>query len=139
VSEVAHVDLTIRLRKSEAEGKFFAVVTEPELPDSDDDRFSPAEIEKMAHEFMRNYAMAKAEHSPDVHHGGRDAGADLIENFIAPCDLTLAGEPVTAGSWVQAWQVDDPQTRQEIERGEITGVSLEGTGVRHPIMGGSNA
>jgi hypothetical protein len=136
---MSHVGLTVPLHKSEVEGKFYAVVTEPELPDSDDDRFSPVEIEKMAHEFMRNYAMSKAEHSPDVHHGGRDAGADLIEHFIAPCDLTLAGEPVTKGSWVQAWWIDDPLTKAEIERGEITGLSLEGSGVRHPIMGGSNA
>jgi hypothetical protein len=136
---MSEVGLIAHLRKSEKQGKFYAVVTEPELPDSDDDRFSPVEIEKMAHAFMRNYAMAKAEHSPDVHHGGQDAGADLIEHYIAPCDLTLAGEPVTKGSWVQAWQVDDPQTRQEIENEEITGLSLEGTGFRHPIVGGSSA
>jgi hypothetical protein len=135
---MSHVDLTIRLRKSEKEGKFYAVVTEPELPDSDGDRFSPVEIEKMAHEFLRNYTAAPAEHSPDVHHGGRDAGADLIEHFIAPCDLTLAGEPVTAGSWVQAWQVDDPLTKAEVESGEITGLSLEGSGFRHPIERGSS-
>lgn len=133
---MSRVDLTVRLRKTEIEGKFYAVVTEPELPDSDDDRFSPVEIEKMAHAFMRNYAMAKAQHSPDVHHSGRDAGADLIENFCAPCDMTLAGEPVTAGSWVQAWQVDDPLTKAEIQRGEITGLSLEGSGFRRPIIGG---
>jgi hypothetical protein len=130
---MAQVDLTIRLRKADAEGKYYAVVTEPELPDSQGDRFAPEVIEKMCHSFMRRYAMAKAEHSPDVHHSGRDAGADLIENFIAPCDLTLAGEPVTAGSWVQAWWIDDPLTKAEIERDEITGLSLEGTGFRHPI------
>ncbi len=123
----------VSLRKADREGKFYGVVLEPNLPDAHGDVFTPVEIEKAAHAFMRDYSMAKAEHAADVQHSGRDAGADLIENFIAPVDMVLGGEPVTRSSWVQAWQIDDPLLKQEVDEGKITGLSLEGTGVRHPM------
>lgn len=129
----ADFSYTVPLRKSDVEGKFYGVVLEPGLEDSQGDRFTPVEIEKACHAFMRDYSMAKAEHSPDVQHSGRDAGADLIENYIAPMDMVLGGEPVTKSSWVQAWQIDDPLVKQEVDEGKLTGLSLEGLGFRHPV------
>jgi hypothetical protein len=128
-----HVDLTVTLHKAEPEGMFWGVVLVPGLPDAHGDVFTRAEIEKTAHQFMRDYSAARAEHSPDVEHSGRDAGADLLENFLAPQDLTLGGKPVKAGSWVQAWHVNDPLTKAEIAEGKLTGLSLEGTGFRRPM------
>jgi Putative phage serine protease XkdF len=135
---MSQVDLTVPLRKTDIEGVFTGVVTEPGLPDSDGDVFSPATIEKMCHRFMQSYALAKAEHSPDVNHSGRDADADLLENWIAPCPLTVAGQPVRQGAWIQTWKVNDPIVKAEIAEGKLTGLSLEGVGSRRPI-GGSNA
>lgn len=123
----------VPLRKSDVEGKFWGVVLEANLPDSQGDSFSPQEIEKTAHAFMRDYALTKAEHSPDVQHSGRDAGADLLENYVAPMDMVLGGEPVTKSSWVQAWQINDPLTKAEVNEGKLTGLSLEGLGIRHPL------
>jgi hypothetical protein len=131
--EKAEVAYTCPLRKSDVEGKFYGVVLEPGLEDSQGDIFAPAEIEKACHGFMRDYSLSKAEHSPDVQHSGRDAGADLIENYIAPMDMVLGGEPVTKSSWVQAWQIDDPLVKQEVDEGKLTGLSLEGLGFRHPV------
>lgn len=130
------VDLIVPLRKTEREGIFTGVVLIPGLPDSQGDVFSAPEIEATAHRFMQDYALAKHEHSPDVEHQGRDAGAELLEHFIAPCDLTIAGEPVRAGSWLQTWKVNDSLTKSEIEDGRLTGLSLEGTGYRRPLTGG---
>ncbi len=134
---MAQVDLIVPLCKTDMEGVFVGVVTEPGLPDSDGDIFSPVEIEKMAHGFMRSYALAKGEHSPDVNHSGRDADADLLENWVAPCDLTVAGQPVRAGAWVQTWLVNDPIVKAEIADGKLTGLSIEAIGSRRPI-GDSN-
>jgi hypothetical protein len=130
---MARVDLTVALCKSEREGKFFGIVTVPGLPDAHGDVFSPAEVEQMCHRFMCDYALSKADHSPDVEHSGRSADADLLENFVAPQDLMLGGKPVKAGSWVQGWQVHDPVVKREIDEGKLTGLSLEGTGVRRPM------
>jgi hypothetical protein len=124
---------TFSLRKSDKEGKFYGVVLEPNLPDAHGDVFAPVEIEKAAHLFMSEYAASRDAHDADVQHAGRSAGAELIENFCAPCDLMLGGHPVRKGSWVQGWQINDPLVKQEVEEEKITGLSLEGTGVRRPI------
>lgn len=123
----------VPLRKSDVEGKVWGVVVEPNLPDSQGDVFHPAEIETMAHTFMREYALSKADHSPDVQHSGRDADAELLENYVAPMDMVLGGEPVTKSSWVQAWQINDPLVKAEVDEGKLTGLSLEGVGTRHPL------
>lgn len=129
----AQVGFTVALIKSDVEGNFYGIVAEPDLPDSQGDILSKSEIEQACHQFMLDYALAKAEHSPDVQHSGAPAGADLIENYIAPAGATLAGGPLTEGSWVQAWHVSDPLTKQEIDNGELDGLSLEGSGVRTPV------
>jgi len=131
--EKAEFSHTVSLRKSDVEGKFYGVVLEPDLPDAHGDVFGAPAIEEAAHAFMRDYALSKAEHSPDVQHGGADAGADLLEHYIAPADMALAGEPVTKGSWVQAWQINDPLVKAEINEGKLTGLSLEGIGTRHSL------
>ena len=133
---MADVDLIVPLHKTERQGIFTGVVLEPGLPDAHDDVFSAPEIEATAHQFLKDYSSGQAEHKPDVEHSGRDAGAELLEHYLAPCALTIAGEPVRAGSWLQTWKVNDPLTKAEIEDGRLTGLSLEGTGYRRPITGG---
>lgn len=122
--EVEHV---VRLIKGEFEGKVYGVVLEPGLEDSQGDIASAEEIEKACHEHME-HALA-----PDVQHSGREAGAVLIENYIAPQDIELEGEPVRKGAWVQAYLVKDPIVKQEIAEGKLTGFSMEGAGVRVPV------
>jgi hypothetical protein len=130
---MAQVDLIIPLHKSEREGVFTGIVLVPDLPDAHDDVFSRREIEQAAHQFLKDYALAKGECAPDVEHSGRDADAELLEHYLAPCDITVEGKPVRAGSWVQSWKVNDPLTKAEIEDGQLTGLSLEGTGYRRPV------
>jgi DNA adenine methylase len=122
------VHIEVRLIKSDDfEGRAYGVVLEPDLPDSQGDIVSVDEIQKASDEFMRDYLQ------PDVQHSGRDAGAQLVENYIAPADFTLGDEPITKGSWVQAYRIDDPVVKEEVRTGKLTGLSLEGTGERAPI------
>ena len=132
---MAHSTLskTVALHKTETEGLFYGVVIQPDIPDSQEDVFSAQDVEAACHGFMRDYALAKGEHSPDVNHSGRDADADLLENYVAAQDMVLGGEPVVRGSWVQVWKVNCPLTKREIDNGELTGLSLEGTGFRHSM------
>lgn len=129
----ADINHDVKLWKGEREGKFYGVVLEPDLPDSQDDEVGPEEIEKACHEFMRAYQNDRQAHDADVQHAGRSAGADLIENFIAPQDMTIEGEPVRKGAWVTGWQVNDPVVKSEIENGELTGLSIEGSAFRQPV------
>lgn len=124
--EKAEVDIVVPIWKSEIEGKVWGVVLEPELPDSQQDIISKEEIAAACHDFM-------TARRADAHHSGEIVKADLIENFCAPCDFTLAGNPVREGSWVQGWQVHDSEVKDEIAKGELTGLSLHGLGVREAV------
>jgi hypothetical protein len=122
----------VSLWKGEREGKVYGVVLAPDREDVQKDVLAAEDIEKACHEFMVLSRQA------DVQHDGSVVKADLIENYIAPCDFVVkmadgTEETVTAGSWVQAWQVHDPVLKQEIEEGKRTGFSIAGTGVRTPI------
>ncbi len=115
-----------RLIKGEWEGKVYGIVLEPDLEDSQGDIVSAEEIEKASHNYMQNVGRA------DVQHSGRDAGAELIENYIAPVDFQLGEETVRKGSWVQVYQLNDPQVKDEVRTGKLTGFSIEGVGERLP-------
>jgi hypothetical protein len=132
-TQVKKAELVCALLKSEVQGKFYGVVAVPDLPDSQEDVFSKAEIERMCHGFMRDYALAKADHEPDLQHSGVAADADLVENYIAPAGATLGGKTLVEGSWITGWQVNDPLLKQDIEEGRFDGLSLEGSGFRTPI------
>lgn len=125
--------LTCTLLKSEVEGKFYGVVLTPDLADSHGHIATPQDIEKACHDFMVDYAVNKAEHAPDIQHSGRATDADLLENAIAPQDLMLGEKPIVKGAWYQAWQVNDPLLKLEVDEGKIDSLSLEGTGNLTPI------
>ena len=124
---MSEVSIEVQLIKDELEGKVWGVVLEPELPDAQGDIVTAEDIAKACHEFMRDYQQ------PDLQHSGRDAGTVLIENFVAPQDLTIGGEAVRKDSWVQGYQIDDPVVKQEVAENKITGLSLEGSGIRIAI------
>jgi hypothetical protein len=131
--EAGSVAIAVELIKGEGEfeGKVTGIVLEPNLEDSQGDIVTPEDIEKACHAHMSEAL------SPDVQHSGRDAGATLIENYIAPADFVLKAEggerQVCKGSWVQTYQLEDPVTKEEVRTGKLTGFSLEGAGIRIPI------
>jgi hypothetical protein len=131
--EQGTLSINVELIKADGdfEGKVYGVVLEPNLEDSQGDIVTPEDIEKACHAHMSEAQPA------DVQHSGRDAGAVLIENYIAPADFTLhtaSGErPVYKGSWMQAYQLQDPVVKEEVRTGKLTGFSLEGAGIRIPI------
>ena len=118
------VSIEVPIWKSATEGKVYGVVLEPDLEDSQGDKVTAAEIEKACHRYMVESQKA------DVQHNEVQAGVHLIENYIAPQDLLVEGEPVTKGAWVQAWQINDPLVKQEVDDGLLTGFSIGGAGVR---------
>jgi Putative phage serine protease XkdF len=119
--------VTVPIWKSEIEGKVWGIVLEPNLEDSEGDTVSPEEIQKACHDFM--VASRKA----DVQHNGTQVDADLIENYIAPHDMQLAGKSITKGSWVQGWWANDPVLKRELAEGKLTGLSMGGSAIREPV------
>jgi cation transport regulator ChaB len=109
----------------------YGIVLEPGDPkhfDSQGDWLKPGEIEESAHDFMRRYRTAKA--TMGLQHEKDAPEVDVVENYIAPSDATLGGEPVKKGSWVMAVYVGDAAIWKQIKSGELTGFSIGGRGVR---------
>lgn len=54
---------------------------------------------------------------------------DIVESYIAPCDMTIGEQQVTKGSWVMG-VVWNEENWAKVLKGEITGFSMGGTGKR---------
>lgn len=126
------VDIRVPLWKDEAKQLVYGVVLVPGLPDSQGDVISKEEIEKAAHGFLERSRQHDVHHSEVTLASGRPI-AETVESYIAPQDMTLAGQQVVKGSWVMGVHVNDPDTWGKVQKGELDGFSIGGTGDRTPI------
>lgn len=127
----------IRIEKGAAGGRIlkadgpkqlvYGVVIEPGSVDAHGDVFGREVVEEAAHKYLARYRVVGLEHKDRT-------DAVPVESYIAPCDLEIGGQPVKEGSWVMAVHVRDPEVWEAIEKGEITGFSPGGFGVRAPLV-----
>jgi len=111
----------------------YCVVSEPNTEDLQGDVLDLDEIEKMAHNYLLDYRVVGDSHSKKRNGKVVKADAGIVESFIAPVDFQVGNETISKGSWVVAIKVNDPKLWAEVEKGDITGVSIGGTGERHGI------
>ena len=123
-SETKKFDTVVPLIKSESQQIVYGVVLTPDLVDSQGDIVPAAEIENAAHRWLVEYR------KHDVQHNEQAAAIDPVESFIAPVDFKIEHETVLKGSWVMAAHVSDSETWERIEKGDITGFSIGGSGER---------
>ncbi len=104
--------------------------------DTQGDWCSPAEIEKMAHDFMAHSQRY------DMHHANFDIAKDaavLVESYIAPVDLTWtlptgASKQINKGSWIVVTHYPDPAVWSRVKAGEFNAYSIHGRGKRKPLV-----
>ncbi|MBN1631697.1 MAG: DUF2958 domain-containing protein [Thermoleophilia bacterium] len=106
------------------------VVLEPGTEDEQGDVMTPEDIEKAAHQWMIDSQAAGDMHRSVV------KGAKPVESYIAPCDFTVetadGPEKVLQGSWLLAMRWPEEQW-EKVKKGEYTGYSVGGQGVRTPL------
>lgn len=106
------------------------VVLEPGTEDEQGDVMTPEDIEKAAHQWMIESQAAGDMHRAVV------KGAKPVESYIAPCDFTIetadGPETVLKGSWLLAMRWPEEQW-EKVKKGEYTGYSVGGQGVRTPL------
>lgn len=112
---------------------FYAVVAEPgalEQPgrtgELEDRWASEEEIQKAAWRFMKNGALVNKMHET------LDPYGHIVENAIAVADFTVNGQTIKKGSWYVAIEPSD-EAREQINKGEIEGISIEGWGNRTTV------
>jgi hypothetical protein len=122
------MDKTIQvpILKSAKKQIIYEVVSEPDTVDLHDDVIPADEIEKAAHEYLRNYRVVGVQHA-------EQADAEVVESFIAPVDYVADdGTTVKKGSWVMVVKVHSPELWADVENGVYTGFSIGGQAERVP-------
>lgn len=125
----------IVLRKANWDKKLvYGVVYEPDTVDTHGDWATAEEIEKAAHNFMRN-VRASGKWTNKDHKAGEEgelSGVEIVESFIAPVAFMYEGTDavVKKGSWVIVSKVLNPDLQKAIESGDTAAYSMEGTGNR---------
>jgi len=121
-----------RIVKTDDWSAVYCVVAEPgwrenpgigAMTDLEDEWASPDEIRKAAHKFMKNGALVNKMHETLDPYGA------VVENFVAQSTFLVGEEIVKEGAWVVGIEPNE-EGKRAIEKGEFTGISIQGTGLR---------
>lgn len=114
-----------RILKADSEAHYVTgIVYEPMEEDTQGNYMTAEEIEKAQRWFAKNANSIDLQHNFE-----KMESAAVVENWIAKCDCQINGQDVKEGSWLMTVEVSDPGIYEAIEKGEITGFSMGGTGV----------
>lgn len=106
-------------KADEAKQLVYGLVYEPDVEDAHGDFMRAEEIEKAAHQFMKDAR------NIDQQHDFESGVGEVVESYIAPSDFAIGNQIVTKGSWVLATKASDA-IWESIQKGEITGYSMAG-------------
>jgi hypothetical protein len=123
----------IPLWKDDSKRIVYGVVLNPGMPDSQGDIVEPEDIETAAHRWLTRYRKHDVQHGEITTNFDGQPIAEVVESYIAPADMEIAGEQVLKGAWVLAAKVHDAVTWEGIQKGELTGWSVGGSGIREPV------
>lgn len=85
-------------------------------------------IEEAAHAYLADGASVNRL----VHGSPEDPVLKVVESAVALADFDVDGTTIAKGSWYVGLALD-ADAREMVEKGEITGVSIEGTGLRTEV------
>ena len=103
--------------------RFFSIVYPANEVDKQGEFATPEEIQKAAYGFMRNLRLLNI----DKNHSYVAEDAYVAESWIVQKnDPTFPDEP--EGSWAVGIIVEDDETWNQVEKGEIEAISMGGTG-----------
>lgn len=112
--------------KSESEGDshyVIGVVYEPMTADYHDNFMTEDEIKKACEWFNENGLGSDLQHNENTLEG-----VNIVKSWVTEEDTTIEGTVVKAGTWLAKAEITDNDLWSKIEKGEITGWSMGGTG-----------
>jgi len=121
---------TIPLLKAEGsddERFVLGIVLEPEVVDAQQDVYSATEIRAAAHRFMEEFQDVGLMHRMRV-----NGAVKIVESYLAPSDVTIAGTAIKQGTWLLGVHVVSDALWQEVKDGALTGFSIGGSARRVP-------
>lgn len=99
------------------------IVYEPMVEDTQGNYMTEEEITKAAHWFAKNGNQVDLQHSFEPLEG-----AVVVESSVTKCDMELEGQQIKKGTWLMTVEITDPEIYASIQKGDITGFSMGGTG-----------
>ena len=98
--------------------------------DSQGDTYTVHDVEEACYSFMRHGHRHGLMHSQFI-----DGKVTLLENYLAPMDMTLKDQDgdertIPRGTWLMKCEIIDPDLKQAVRSGDLTGFSVGGSGVR---------
>ncbi|HDR6825841.1 TPA: hypothetical protein QCV86_003034 [Bacillus thuringiensis] len=112
-------DIQLLTKADDPKKLVYGVVYEPGVEDAHQDFMTAEEIEKAAHEFLKD------SRDIDKQHDFVPGAGELVESYIAPDDLVINDQTITKGSWIIATKATD-EVWEQIQNGDITGYSMAG-------------
>lgn len=106
---------------------FYCVVAVPNEVDQQGDVWTADEIRKAAHDFVEGGGLINFMHKT------MEPVGKLVESSIALEEMRVNGEHIPKGSWYIAVR-PNPEMKKAIERGEVTGISVQGSARREPVF-----
>lgn len=100
------------------------IVYEPDILDAHGEFMTADEIEKSAHQFLKDFR------NIDKQHDFVASETEVVESWITKEDGSLGDQEVKKGTWLLSVHVPDDDTWGEIKKGELTGFSMGGVGER---------
>lgn len=99
------------------------IVYEPLVEDAHGNFMTEDEIRKAAYWYAKNGDEVDIQHSFEA-----VDGVSVVENYVAPCDMEIDGEPIAKGTWIMTVEVNNTEVWEAVQKGEITGFSMGGLG-----------
>lgn len=100
------------------------IVYEPMVEDTQGNYMTEEEITKAVYWFAKNGNQVDLQHCFN-----KCDGADVVESYVAKCDMEIEGQPIKKGTWLMTMEISDDDVWDSIQKGDITGFSMGGVGV----------
>jgi len=118
--------------KNEEKQIVYGVVLSPHEPDAHGDIIPPEEVERAAHRYLIFGRQV------GINHNGEPILAFPVESYIARTsfyyDPSRPDSLVREGEWVLGVWIPEREVWERIKRGELTGWSIQGLGIRHKLQ-----
>lgn len=99
------------------------VVYEPMAEDTQGDHMTAEEVQKAAYWYAKHRGDVDIQHSFE-----KFDGATEVESWVTKNDETIGDQQIKKGTWMATVEITDPDIFDKVQKGEITGFSMGGTG-----------
>ncbi|MYL36025.1 hypothetical protein GLW05_20860 [Pontibacillus yanchengensis] len=115
--------VAIKGLEDEEKRLIYSVVLTPNREDYDKDVYSKDDIERVAHDWLRNFRKFDVEHNFAV-----EEGLSVVQSYVTTEDKTfkIDGEDVLleAGTWVVVIKIESNELWKRVKSGEVQGLSI---------------